>query len=49
MSNLSKFYEVLNTVELSSADSKKLSDAAFELANAEMKKGNKIATDIFCK
>jgi len=49
MSNLSKFYEVLNTIDLNNEDHKKLSTAAYELANAEMRKGNKIATDIFCK
>ena len=47
MSNLSKFYEVLNTINLNNEEYRKLSNAALELANSEMRKGNKLAMDIF--
>ena len=49
MSNLTDFYKVLNTVELSVEDHKTLCDAALELANAEMRKGNEMAVRIFNK
>ena len=49
MSNLAEFYKVLNTVKLSVEDHHALCDAALELANAEMRKGNEIATRIFNK
>ena len=49
MSNLAEFYKVLNTIDLSVKDHKTLCDAACELANAEMRKGNEIATRIFNK
>jgi hypothetical protein len=49
MSNLLEFYKVLNTVELSSEDHKKISSAACDLANAEMRKGNEIALSVYKK
>ena len=49
MTNLSKFYEVLNKTEMSSEDRSKIIDAACELANAEMRKGNEIALKVFRK
>ena len=49
MSNLSKFYEVLDTVDLSLEDYKTISGAACELANSEMRRGNEIALKVFRK
>jgi len=49
MSNLAEFYKVLNTIELSFEDHRKITDAACDLANAEMRKGNEIALSVFKK
>ena len=49
MSNLAEFYMVLNTIELSYEDRKKISDAACDLANAEIRKGDEIALSLFRK